>query len=64
MVGFYTFADAEIQFPLKPAEGKFLVDEANLLSVSSVNELEPKLNELLKKTAIPIIFVSIQNQKA
>ena len=64
IVGFYTFADAEIQFPLKPAEGKFLVDEANLLSVSSVNELEPKLNELLKKTAIPIIFVSIQNQKA
>ena len=64
IVGFYTFADAEIQFPLKLAEGKFLVDEANLLSVSSVNELEPKLNELLKKTAIPIIFVSIQNQKA
>ena len=64
IVGFYTFADAEIQFPLKPAEGKFLVDEANLLSVSSANELEPKLNELLKKTAIPIIFVSIHNQKA
>lgn len=64
IVGFYTYADAEIQFPLKPAEGKFVVDEVNLLSDSSVNELEPKLNELLQKTAIPIIFVSIQSLKA
>jgi uncharacterized protein len=63
IVGFCTFADAEIQFPLKPVEGKFFVDEVNLLSVSSANELEARLAVVLKEKAIPIIFVSIQSLK-
>jgi uncharacterized protein len=64
LIGFYTFADAEIKFPLKPAEGKFVVDEVNLLSVGSANELEASLTLVLKEAAIPIIFVSIRSLKA
>jgi uncharacterized protein len=64
LVCFSALADGEIRFPLKPAEGKFVVDEANLLSAISANELGPKLSEVLRETAIPIIFVSIQSQKA
>ena len=58
-----SFANAEIRFPLKPAEGKFIVDQAHLLSASSITQLETQLTRVLKDRAIPIIFLSIRSQQ-
>ena len=64
LIGFCSFSNAEIRFPLKPAEGKFIVDQASLLSASSITQLqETQLTKLLSEMAIPIIFVSIQSQQ-
>ena len=63
LIGFCSFSNAEVRFPLKPAEGKFIVDQASLLSASSITQLETQLTKLLSEMAIPIIFVSIQSQQ-
>tara|TARA_B100002019_G_scaffold291578_1_gene312142 strand:- start:477 stop:1346 length:870 start_codon:yes stop_codon:yes gene_type:complete len=63
IIVFSSIANAEIRFPKKPVEGKFVVDQANLLSTTSITQLESGLAELLKEMAIPIIFLSIHSQQ-